>query len=72
MIPKMDQSFFRPRLRGRSYPAGGAMGAGYVTERHPELFKDAGLVLNEGGGIRVGEDGRTRVYNVSVAEKTPL
>jgi acetylornithine deacetylase/succinyl-diaminopimelate desuccinylase-like protein len=28
--------------------------------------------LNEGGGIRVGEDGRAKVYNVSVAEKTPL
>lgn len=52
--------------------AGGAMGAGYVTDKHPEIFKDAGLVLNEGGGIRVGEDGRARVYNVSVAEKTPL
>lgn len=52
--------------------AGGAMGAGYVTDKHSEIFKDAGLVLNEGGGIRVGEDGRARVYNVSVAEKTPL
>jgi acetylornithine deacetylase/succinyl-diaminopimelate desuccinylase-like protein len=52
--------------------AGGAMGAGYLTEKHGELFKDTGLVLNEGGGIRVGEDGRARVYNVSVAEKTPL
>jgi acetylornithine deacetylase/succinyl-diaminopimelate desuccinylase-like protein len=52
--------------------AGGAMGAGYVTKKHAELFKDAGLVLNEGGGIRVGADGRARVYNVSVAEKTPL
>jgi acetylornithine deacetylase/succinyl-diaminopimelate desuccinylase-like protein len=52
--------------------AGGTLGAGYVTEKHPELFKDVGLVLNEGGGIRTGEDGRARVYNVSVAEKTPL
>ena len=51
---------------------GGAWGAGYLVEKHPELFKDVGLVLNEGGGIRVGEDGRARVYNVSVAEKTPL
>jgi len=52
--------------------AGGAMGAGYLVDKHPELFKDVGLVLNEGGGIRVGEDGKARVYNVSVAEKTPL
>jgi len=43
-----------------------------LVEKHPELFKDVGLVLNEGGGIRVGADGRARVYNVSVAEKTPL
>lgn len=52
--------------------AGGAMGAGFITEKHPELFKNAGLVLNEGGGIRVGKDGKAHVYNVSVAEKTPL
>ena len=52
--------------------AGGALGAGYLLEKHPELFRNVGLVLNEGGGIRVGEDGRARVYTVSVAEKTPL
>jgi acetylornithine deacetylase/succinyl-diaminopimelate desuccinylase-like protein len=52
--------------------AGGALGAGFVTEKYPELFKNVGLVLNEGGGIRVGKDGKARVYNVSVAEKTPL
>ena len=52
--------------------AGGALGAGYLLEKHPELFKDVGLVLNEGGGIRLGDDGRARVYNVSVAEKTPF
>jgi acetylornithine deacetylase/succinyl-diaminopimelate desuccinylase-like protein len=52
--------------------AGGALGAGFLVDKHPELFKDAGLVLNEGGGIRIGEQGRARVYNVSVAEKTPL
>lgn len=52
--------------------AGGALGAGYLVEKQPELFKNVGLVLNEGGSIRVGDDGRARVYNVSVAEKTPL
>ena len=52
--------------------AGGALGAGYLVEKYPELFKDVGLVLNEGGGIRVADDGRARVYNVGVAEKTPL
>jgi acetylornithine deacetylase/succinyl-diaminopimelate desuccinylase-like protein len=52
--------------------AGGALGAGYLLQKYPELFKDVGLVLNEGGGIRLGEDGRARVYSVSMAEKTPL
>jgi acetylornithine deacetylase/succinyl-diaminopimelate desuccinylase-like protein len=52
--------------------AGGALGAGYLLEKHPEMFANVGLVLNEGGGIRVGEDGRATVYSVSVAEKTPL
>jgi acetylornithine deacetylase/succinyl-diaminopimelate desuccinylase-like protein len=52
--------------------AGGALGAGFLLEKHPELFKDVGLVLNEGGGIRLGDDGRARYYSVSVAEKTPL
>ncbi|HSC42976.1 MAG TPA: M20/M25/M40 family metallo-hydrolase [Candidatus Binatia bacterium] len=52
--------------------AGGALGAGHLLMKYPELFDNVGLVLNEGGGIRVGEDGRARVYNVSMAEKTPL
>ncbi|HEY7553529.1 MAG TPA: M20/M25/M40 family metallo-hydrolase [Candidatus Binatia bacterium] len=52
--------------------AGGAMGAGYLLENHPELFADVGLVLNEGGGIRLGTDGKAREYSVSVTEKTPL
>src|SRR5258706_3131657 len=52
--------------------AGGALGAGYVLNKHFELFEDVGLVFNEGGGIRVDETGRARLYNVSVAEKTPL
>ncbi len=52
--------------------AGGAMGAGFLLAQHPELFKNVGLVLNEGGGIRLGTDARVRYYSVSVAEKTPL
>jgi acetylornithine deacetylase/succinyl-diaminopimelate desuccinylase-like protein len=52
--------------------AGGAMGAGYLVERHPELFATVGLVLNEGGGIRLGKDGRAREYSVGTIEKTPL
>lgn len=52
--------------------AGGALGAGFLLEKHPDLFKDVGLVLNEGGGIRLGKDGKVREYAVSLAEKTPL
>jgi acetylornithine deacetylase/succinyl-diaminopimelate desuccinylase-like protein len=52
--------------------AGGALGAGFLLDKHPELFKDVGVVFNEGGGIRVGEDARALLYNVRVAEKVPL
>jgi acetylornithine deacetylase/succinyl-diaminopimelate desuccinylase-like protein len=52
--------------------AGGVSGAGYLLDKHPHLFKGVRVVLNEGGGIRVGEDGRARLYSVRVAEKVPL
>jgi len=52
--------------------AGGALGAGFLLAKHAELFRDVGLVVNEGGGIRLGGDGRARFYSVGVAEKTPL
>lgn len=52
--------------------AGGAMGVGFLLEKHPELFMNVGLILNEGGGIRLGNDGKARFYSVGVAEKTPL
>ncbi|MGZ8522702.1 MAG: M20/M25/M40 family metallo-hydrolase, partial [Candidatus Binatia bacterium] len=52
--------------------AGGVLGAGFLLDKHPELFKDVSVVFNEGGGIRVGDDGRARLYSVSVAEKVPL
>jgi acetylornithine deacetylase/succinyl-diaminopimelate desuccinylase-like protein len=52
--------------------AGGMLGAGFLLDKHPELFKDVSVALNEGGGIRVGEDGRARLYSVGVAEKVPL
>ena len=31
--------------------AGGALGAGYLLEKYPELFQNVGVVLNEGGGF---------------------
>lgn len=52
--------------------AGGAMGAGFLLEKRPDLFNGVGLVLNEGGGIRLGGDGKVLNYNVTVSEKTPL
>jgi acetylornithine deacetylase/succinyl-diaminopimelate desuccinylase-like protein len=52
--------------------AGGVLGAGFLLEKHAELFKDVSVVFNEGGGIRVGDDGRARLYSVGVAEKVPL
>lgn len=52
--------------------AGGKLGAGFLLDKHPDLFKDVAAVFNEGGGIRVGDDGRARLYSVRVAEKVPL
>jgi acetylornithine deacetylase/succinyl-diaminopimelate desuccinylase-like protein len=52
--------------------AGGVLGAGFLLDKHPELFRDVGVVLNEGGGIRLGEDGKARLYSVGIAEKVPL
>ncbi len=49
--------------------AGGNLGAGWMTKEHFEEIGDVEFVLNEGGHIRL-EDGE-RLYEVSVAEKTP-
>jgi acetylornithine deacetylase/succinyl-diaminopimelate desuccinylase-like protein len=51
--------------------AGGAMGAGFIVRQHWDLVKDAGVVLNEGGGIRMDGAGRL-TFAVAVSEKTPL
>ncbi|MGB6555223.1 MAG: M20/M25/M40 family metallo-hydrolase [Candidatus Binataceae bacterium] len=57
--------------------AGGKTGAGWFVDHQPSVYADAGYVLNEGGGImditggkQLG--GHKQLYNVSVAEKTPL
>jgi len=52
--------------------AGGVFGAGFLLDKHGELFKDVSVVFNEGGGIRVGDDGRARLYSVGIAEKVPF
>ena len=49
--------------------AGAAFGAGWVMEHHPEAFKGAGFVLNEGGGGSV-DDGREQ-FGIEVTQKVP-
>ncbi len=50
--------------------AGGAFGAGWLIEQHPEVFKGAGLLLNEGGSGKQSENGV--VFNVEVTQKVPV
>jgi acetylornithine deacetylase/succinyl-diaminopimelate desuccinylase-like protein len=50
--------------------AGGAYGAGWLIEHHPEIFAGAGYLLNEGGsGSLMGDD---VVLGVEVTQKVPL
>ncbi len=49
--------------------AGAAFGAGWVMDHHPEAFKGAGFVLNEGGGGSV-DDGREQ-FGIEVTQKVP-
>ena len=51
--------------------AGGNFGAGWVVKNHPEAFKGAGMLLNEGGDGTLGEDGRMQ-FGIEVTQKTPL
>lgn len=50
--------------------AGGLYGAGWLVENHPEIFKDVGLLINEGdsGTDRDGE----RIFSVEVTQKVPV
>ena len=50
--------------------AGASFGAGWLVKNHPEAFKGAGMVLNEGGGGSV-EDGREE-FSIEVTQKVPL
>lgn len=50
--------------------AGGAFGAGFMAREHPEVFKNVGFLLNEGGGGRLYGD--ATVFNVEVTQKVPL
>jgi acetylornithine deacetylase/succinyl-diaminopimelate desuccinylase-like protein len=50
--------------------AGGAYGAGWLVQHHPEVFAGAGLLLNEGGG-GIERDGQV-TFNVEVTQKVPV
>ena len=52
--------------------AGGALGAGFMVEEHFELFRGAGLVLNEGGAMQADAEGRVLFYGVEAAQKVPF
>lgn len=50
--------------------AGGSYGAGWLVEKHPEIFKNVGFLLNEGGG---GSRSGDKVgFSVEVTQKVPL
>ena len=51
--------------------AGGNFGAGWVVKNHPEAFKGAGMLLNEGGESTLQDDGRMQ-FAIEVTQKTPL
>lgn len=50
--------------------AGGNFGAGWVVKNHPEAFRGVGLILNEGGGGDIDENGRVQ-FAIEVTQKTP-
>jgi acetylornithine deacetylase/succinyl-diaminopimelate desuccinylase-like protein len=51
--------------------AGGRKGAGFLVNRHWDLVKDAGVVINEGSSINRDAAGQL-YYGVAVSEKVPL
>ena len=51
--------------------AGGLYGAGWLLENHPDVFADAGLLLNEGGSGRLTDKGET-LFSVELTQKVPV
>jgi acetylornithine deacetylase/succinyl-diaminopimelate desuccinylase-like protein len=50
--------------------AGGAYGAGWMVENHPEVFKGAGLLINEGGS---GYQANGKIiFGVEITQKVPV
>ena len=50
--------------------AGGAFGAGWMIENHPEVFANVGFLLNEGGGVE--QFGEELAVMVEATQKVPL
>jgi acetylornithine deacetylase/succinyl-diaminopimelate desuccinylase-like protein len=50
---------------------GGKAGAGWLVDHEVNLYKDAGYVLNEGGGLRTDQAGHL-FYSVAITEKSPM
>jgi acetylornithine deacetylase/succinyl-diaminopimelate desuccinylase-like protein len=50
--------------------AGGSFGAGWVVKNHPEAFRGAGILLNEGGDGTIDADGGMQ-FEIEVTQKTP-
>jgi acetylornithine deacetylase/succinyl-diaminopimelate desuccinylase-like protein len=50
---------------------GGKNGAQWLAEHQTNLYKDAGFVLGQGGGLRTSPAGHL-FYSVAVTEKSPL
>jgi len=50
----------------------GGAGASWIVEHHPAIVRDAEFVLNEGGEMWEGADGKVRAVAVGTTEKTPL
>jgi hypothetical protein len=50
--------------------AGGIYGAQWVVQHHPEAFRGAGFVINEGGSGSI--DGTNRSFSIEVTQKTPF
>ena len=50
--------------------AGGSYGAGWMIENHPEVFKGAGYLINEGGsGLKIDTE---TVFSIEVMQKVPV
>jgi acetylornithine deacetylase/succinyl-diaminopimelate desuccinylase-like protein len=50
--------------------AGGFFGAGWLVKNRPEIFRNVGFLLNEGGGG--SESGGRRIFEVEVTQKVPV